>query len=49
MSFIGYIRDCIWFAKKFPRKDGSFWLHLRNVLYCNAQPKYWHGKIITKL
>lgn len=50
MSFINYIKDCVHFAKRFPLKKGDnrrIWL--RNVLYCNAQPCYWHGKLITKI
>ncbi len=50
MSFINYVNDCIHFAKRFPLNDKShFFVWFRNVLYCNAQPYYWHGKIITKL
>lgn len=50
MSFINYIKDCIEFAKRFPLRNGDnkrIWF--RNVLYVNAQPKYWHGWIISKL
>ena len=49
MSFIRYIQDCINFAKRFPLGDGNKRIWLRNVLYCNAQPRYWHGRLIMKL
>lgn len=49
MSFIRYLQDCINFARRYPFQKGSRRIWLRNVLYCNAQPKYWHGKIITKI
>ena len=50
MSFIRYIKDCIHYAKSFPFRPGfnrRIWL--RNVLYVNAQLKYWHGRMITRL
>ena len=49
MSFIRYIKDCIWFAKRYPLRDGKFFIWLRNVLYVNAQPRYWHGRIISRI
>ena len=50
MSFINYIKDCIRFAKWYPlRKGDNPKIWLRNVLYCNAQPRYWHGRLISKL
>ena len=49
MSFIRYIKDCIHFARIYPFENGSKRLWLRNVLYINAQPKYWHGRLIDKL
>lgn len=49
MSIINYIKDCKQYAKAFPFRGGSRWTWIRNVLYCNAQPKYWHGRIITKI
>ena len=50
MNFINYIKDCIHFAKRFPMgPNGNRKTWLRNVLYCNAQPRYWHGALITKL
>lgn len=49
MSFIRYVKDCVHYAKRFPLISGSRRLWLRNVLYCNAQPKYWHGRLISKL
>lgn len=49
MSFIRYVKDCVHYAKRFPLINGSRRLWVRNVLYCNAQPKYWHGRLISKL
>lgn len=49
MSFIRYIKDCIHYAKRFPCNGGKRMTWLRNVLYVNAQPKYWHGWLITKV
>lgn len=50
MSFINYIKDCIRFAKWYPfRKGNNLKIWIRNVLYCNAQPRYWHGRLISKL
>lgn len=49
MSFVNYVKDCIRFAKKFPFTGGNRRTWIRNVLYCNAQPKYLHGRIITKV
>lgn len=49
MGVIRYIGDCIKYAKRYPLKDGDFKIWIRNVLYVNAQPKYIHGRIITRL
>ena len=49
MSIVRYIKDCVHFAKRFPCKDGYKGTWIRNVLYCNAQPKYWHGRLISRL
>ena len=46
MSFIKYIKDCIHFAKKYPfTHKGIKRIWLRNILYINAQPKYWISRI----
>ena len=49
MSFIRYIKDCIHFMKRFPLNGGNRKIYARNVLYCNAQPKYWHGRLIGRI
>lgn len=50
MSFIKYIKDCIHFAKKYPfTHKGIKRIWLRNMLYINAQPKYWHGRLISRI
>jgi len=49
MSFLRYIKDCLDFAKEYPLNNGKRLLWIRNILYLNAQPKYWHGWLITKL
>lgn len=50
MSFIKYIKDCIHFAKIYPfMHKGIKRIWLRNILYINAQPKYWHGRLISKI
>lgn len=46
---IQYIKDCIHYAKRFPFTRGSCRKWLRNVLYVNAEPKYWYGRLITKI
>ena len=47
---IGYIKDCLEYAKRFPFKKGDkLLIWLRNVLYVNAQPRYWYGRLITKI
>lgn len=50
MSFIKYIKDCIHFAKRYPFKHkGVKKVWLRNILYINAQPRYWHGRLISRI
>lgn len=51
MSFLRYIKDCLDFAKEYPlnKIGGKRLLWIRNILYINAQPKHWHGWLITKL
>ena len=47
MYLLHYVKDCKWFAEQFPYDGkGSKLLWVRNVLYCNAQPKYFSGRLI---
>ena len=49
---VEYIKDCKRYMKLFPYHNedgkGNKRIYVRNVLYCNAQPKYLLGRIITK-
>lgn len=49
MYLITYIKDCIHFAKRYPLNGGKPLLWFRNVLYVNAQPKYFFGRVITSI
>lgn len=50
MSFIKFIKDCVHFAKRYPfTHKGIKRIWLRNILYINAQSKYWHGRLISKI
>lgn len=46
---ITYVKDCVRFAKRYPLNGGKFFVWIRNVLYVNAQPKYFIGRVITAL
>lgn len=50
MSFIKYIKDCIHFAKRYTfTHKGIKKVWLRNILYINAQSRYWHGRLISRI
>ena len=49
MYFINYVKDCIWYAKRYPLNGGKFRIWIRNVLYVNAQPKYLLGRVISSI
>lgn len=49
MYLFRYIKDCVWFAKRYPLNNGKPLVWFRNVLYVNAQPKYLLGRIISAI
>ena len=52
MYLIEYITDCKNYVKLFPYEEkphSSKRIYWRNVLYINAQPKYFLGRVISKI
>ena len=53
MYLFEYIKDCKNFMKMYPFRNldgkGNKRIYYRNVLYINAQPKYFLGRVISKI
>ena len=53
MYLFRYIKDCIDYIKRYPfdktNKKNKRKIYYRNVLYVNAQPRYFLGRVISNI